>query len=151
MPGAHYGLVWLDGGNDERPSEQGGDMSLRFGAYAPDGRQTAESALDPRVCECCPTAAAVTSEGPIVAYRDRSTNEVRDIYVTRLVNGKWTPARPVHQDDRRINACPVNGPSLSARGRRSRRLVLGERRPAEIVRGVLHRRWTHLQCAGAPR
>lgn len=119
MPGARLGLVWLDGramsgGHD---GHGGGDMSLRFGAFDRNWKQTAETALDGRVCECCPTAVAVTSEGPIVAYRDRSPEEVRDIYVTRLENGKWTDPRPVHQDNWRINACPVNGPSLSARGR----------------------------------
>jgi hypothetical protein len=59
---------------------------------------------------------AVTSDGPIVAYRDRSPEEVRDIYVSRFENGKWTKGVAVHQDAWRINACPVNGPSLSARG-----------------------------------
>ncbi|HXG56368.1 MAG TPA: sialidase family protein, partial [Vicinamibacterales bacterium] len=119
MPGAHLGLVWLDGramtgGHDEHG---GGDMSLRFGAFSRDWKQAAETALDLRVCECCPTAVAVTADGPIVAYRDRTADEVRDIYVSRLEKGKWTTGVPVHKDDWRINACPVNGPSLSARGR----------------------------------
>ena len=113
------GLVWLDGrsmtgGHD---GHGGGDMSLRFGSYGKDWKQTAETPLDLRVCECCPTAVAVTADGPIVAYRDRSGDEVRDIYVSRLEKGKWTEGRPVHADNWRINACPVNGPSLSARGR----------------------------------
>nr|MBA3297105.1 exo-alpha-sialidase [Acidobacteriota bacterium] len=119
MPGAGLGLVWLDGramtgGHDEHG---GGDMSLRFGAFTRDWKQTAETPLDLRVCECCPTAVAVTADGPIVAYRDRTADEVRDIYVSRLENGKWTTGAAVHQDAWRINACPVNGPSLSARGR----------------------------------
>ena len=123
-PGAQLGLVWLDGrsmttGHD---GHGGGDMSLRFGAFGRQWKQTAETALDARVCECCPTTAAMTSDGPIVAYRDRSGEEVRDIYVTRLENGKWTDGRPVHQDNWRINACPVNGPSLSAQ---ARNVVLG--------------------------
>ena len=119
MPGSGLSLVWLDGramtgGHD---GHGGGDMSLRYAAYGKDWKQVAETPLDARVCECCPTAVAVTADGPIVAYRDRSPNEVRDILVTRLENGKWTEGRPVHDDNWRINACPVNGPSLSARGR----------------------------------
>ena len=70
-----------------------------------------------RVCECCPTAAAVTSDGVVVAYRDRSPDEIRNIYVARLVDGKWTAPAPVHDDGWRINGCPVNGPALSAAGR----------------------------------
>ena len=119
LPGG-LGLVWLDGRamkGDGHGEHGGGDMSLRFGAYGKDWKQTAERSLDARVCECCPTAVAMTAEGPIVAYRDRSANEVRDIYLTRLEKGAWTEGRPVHDDQWRINACPVNGPSLSARGR----------------------------------
>jgi hypothetical protein len=33
------------------------------------------------------------------------------------VNGQWTPSAAVHNDGWKIAACPVNGPSLSARGR----------------------------------
>ena len=117
LRGGSLGMVWLDGRNMTGGHEGHGDMSLRFGSFDRQWKQTAETALDPRVCECCPTAAAVTSDGPIVAYRDRSPEEVRDIYITRLENGKWTDPRRVHADDWRINACPVNGPSLSARGR----------------------------------
>ena len=113
------GLVWLDGRSMAGGHEGhgGGDMSLRFGSFGADWKQTAETPLDLRVCECCPTAVAVTADGPIVAYRDRSGDEVRDIFISRLENGKWTEGRAVHADNWRINACPVNGASLSARGR----------------------------------
>jgi hypothetical protein len=122
MPGAGLGLVWLDGramksgGHDGH--ESGGDMSLRAAIFDTAGKQLSETAVDTRVCECCPTAAAVTSDGPIIAYRDRSPGEIRDIYVSRLVNGKWTDGVAVHKDNWKIAACPVNGPALSANGRR---------------------------------
>ena len=125
MPGAGVGLVWLDGRNmkggehgpDGHSASGSDDMSLRFGSFGRDWKQTAETALDLRVCECCPTAVALTSDGPIVAYRDRSPEEVRDIYISRLENGKWTQGKPVHEDGWKVPACPVNGPALSARGR----------------------------------
>lgn len=126
MPGGGLGVVWLDGRNmttSDHAAPAGhaaaasDDMSLRFGAFSRDWKQVADSALDPRVCECCPTTVALTSEGPIVAYRDRSPDEVRDIYIARLADGKWSDPRPVHTDAWRVNACPVNGPALSARGR----------------------------------
>ena len=41
----------------------------------------------------------------------------RDINVTRLEQGKWTPERPLHVDGWQIDACPVNGPALAAGGR----------------------------------
>ncbi|MGH9174897.1 MAG: sialidase family protein, partial [Vicinamibacterales bacterium] len=105
-PGAGLGLVWLDGramkagGHDGHGG--GGDMSVRAAAFDRTGKQTAETPVDLRVCECCPTAVAVTSEGPIVAYRDRSPNEIRDISISRLVGGQWTPPATVHADGWRI-------------------------------------------------
>lgn len=121
MPGAGLGLVWLDGRNTKagggHDGHGGGAMTLRFGAFDRLGKQTKEVAVDERVCDCCPTAAAVTSDGPVVVYRDRSEDEVRDIFISRLVAGKWTPPAPVHRDNWKIAACPVNGPAIAARGR----------------------------------
>ena len=122
MPGAGLGLVWLDGramkpqAGHGAHGEPSGAMSVRFATFDGNWKQTAERAVDLRVCECCPTTAAVTSEGPIAAFRNRTEDEVRDIYVSRLENGKWTEPKPVHEDGWKINACPVNGPMLSARG-----------------------------------
>jgi hypothetical protein len=122
MPGARGGLgvAWLDGrqmkpGHAEGP--EAGDMSLRFASYGRDWKQTADTALDLKVCECCPTAVAVTQEGPVVAYRDRAAGEVRDIYVTRMSGTKWSEPANVSKDNWQFPACPVNGPSISARGR----------------------------------
>jgi hypothetical protein len=92
-------------------------MSVRGATYDTAWKQTSETAVDLKVCECCPTTAAVTADGLIAAYRDVSDAGVRDIYVSRLENGKWTTPAAVHKDDWKINACPVNGPMLSARGR----------------------------------
>jgi hypothetical protein len=117
------GLVWLDGremaaaDGHEAGGAEGGAMTVRSATFDGGWTQTSEAAVDLRVCECCPTAAATTSEGPIVAYRDRDADETRDIYVSRVEHGRWTPSRAVHADGWRIAACPVNGPALSARGR----------------------------------
>lgn len=120
MPGQGLGVAWLDGRQMKEGTHDGmdaGNMNLRSALFAPDGNQASEMAIDDRVCECCPSAAAVTADGPIVAYRDRTSDEIRDIYVSRLVGGRWTEPRAVHNDNWRIAACPVNGPALSAKGR----------------------------------
>jgi len=120
VPGAGLGLAWLDGRQMKEGAHEGmdaGAMSLRATIYDTTGRQLGESLVADRVCECCPTAAAVTSDGPIVAFRNRSEDEIRDIYVSRLVGGAWTQPVAVHRDNWKIAACPVNGPSLSARDR----------------------------------
>lgn len=120
VPGAGLGLMWLDGRQmreDPHAGMDAGPMSLRSATFDPAGKPIGEALVDDRVCECCPTAAAVTSDGPIVAFRNRTEDEVRDIYVSRFVDGKWTDGRPVHRDNWKIAACPVNGPALRARGR----------------------------------
>jgi len=112
-----WGLVWLDG--REYVAGEGGEasneMALRFRQIGGDGAVGEEMVVDPRVCDCCQTTAVLTSAGPLVAYRDRSEVEIRDIYVTRLVGGRWTEGVPVHRDEWHINACPVNGPKAAAR------------------------------------
>ena len=93
-----------------------GTMTLRFASFDKAWKPTAEMPIDLRVCECCSTAAVVTSEGVLAAYRDRSDEEIRDIYVSRFTQGRWTAPAVVHADNWRIQACPINGPALSARG-----------------------------------
>lgn len=123
MVGGGLGLVWLDGRGMKTAAGHAGHgadagaMSVRFGAYDKAWKRTSETLVDGRACDCCPTTAAITSEGPIVAYRDRSDDEVRDIHVARMEHGAWTDGRPVHSDNWKIAACPVNGPMLSARDR----------------------------------
>jgi hypothetical protein len=123
MPGAGLGLIWLDGramgsaeGHDAHGATEGA-MSVRYGTFDRAWKQTSEMPVDLRVCECCPTTAAMTSDGPVVAYHNRSEEEIRDIYVARLENGTWTEPKAVQNDNWKIAACPVNGPMLSARGR----------------------------------
>lgn len=128
--GDGLGLIWLDGRNmlaSPKPGEGGkgtnhgdhgggGSMTVRFARYDKSFKQVEETEVDARVCECCPTAAAVTAEGVIAAFRNRSEDEIRDNYVARLTNGKWSTPQAVFADNWKIAACPVNGPSLSANG-----------------------------------
>jgi len=122
--GRRVGAVWLDGRKMASEASQGahghaeGEMTLRFATIGRDGTLADETLLDGRVCECCQTSAAVTAEGAIVVYRDRSDKEVRDIGVVRFEKGKWTEPRVLNVDGWEIHGCPVNGPSVAADGRR---------------------------------
>ena len=117
-PDGKPGVAWLDGrdtagGHD---GHGGGAMTLRAAAAGAGGTSD-ETLLDGRVCDCCPTAAITTSEAAIVAYRDRSPEEVRDISVVRFAGGAWS--KPVTMNDGwQIGGCPVNGPALAADGSR---------------------------------
>ncbi len=119
--GEGFGLVWLDGramkSGGEHAEHGGGAMSVYFGQFDKAFKQIAETPVDTRVCECCPTAAVATAAGVITAYRNRSDEEIRDNYVSRLVDGKWLTPKPVFDDNWKIAACPVNGPALAAHGR----------------------------------
>ena len=109
--GTGLGLVWLDG---RQTSGGKGDMTLRAATSIP---VKSDMLVASRVCDCCPTAAASTADGPIVAYRGRTTDEIRDIYVTRLEKTAWSAPVLVHDDGWKINGCPVNGPAIAANGR----------------------------------
>jgi hypothetical protein len=113
------GLIWLDGREmkSDGHGAMGGNMTLRAATFDGSGSQASETRVGERVCECCPTAVAETSDGPIVAFRNRTEDEIRDIYVSRFAGGRWSNPTAVHDDHWKINACPVNGPALSARGR----------------------------------
>jgi len=109
------GAVWLDGrafafGNTKA------EMQLFTRTISSAGLIGPERILDARVCDCCQTDAAITAEGPIVVYRDRSASEVRDIYAVRQADGHWGVPVRVAEDGWRIAGCPVNGPAISALG-----------------------------------
>jgi hypothetical protein len=106
------GVVWLDGRNAEA-----GGMRLMASSIDAGAALGPEVVLDDRVCDCCQTAAARTDAGIVVAYRDRSPTEIRDISVVRETPSGWTQPATVGADNWQINGCPVNGPSLAARGR----------------------------------
>lgn len=108
---------WLDGRNTlENEQGERGAMTLRAGVVSAKGELLKEWELDARTCDCCQTTAAITDNGPVVLYRDRSADEIRDIYVVRQVNGEWTAPKSLHDDQWQIKGCPVNGPRAAAMG-----------------------------------
>ena len=107
--GGGLGLVWLDG-------RAGADMGLHSARFDGAWKQTAEASINQRVCECCPTGVALASGGPVVAFRDRSPEEVRDIHVLRRDGDSWAEPVPVFAKHWQVDSCPVNGPSIAAAG-----------------------------------
>jgi hypothetical protein len=121
MPGSTLGMVWLDGRESfiETDDPAGGSMTLRYAAFDGAWKQTADAAVDHKVCECCSTAAVVTADGILTAFRDRAAGEIRNIAVSRLEDAAWSEPATVHDDGWKTYACPVNGPALSARARQA--------------------------------
>lgn len=119
--GEKYFLSWLDGRNAAAMEGEGheghhGEMTIRGAVISSNGVKEDEWELDSRVCDCCQTSAAITSNGPIVVYRDRSADEIRDMSIVRLVNDKWTEPKTIFPDNWKITGCPVNGPKADAIG-----------------------------------
>jgi hypothetical protein len=103
------------GGGHHDHDGAGHRKTLRFIAF--DGERVGPSGdveVDADTCSCCPTAIAKTPSGLIAAYRDHQSGEIRDISITRQVNGKWTQPVAVHADRWQINGCPTEGPSVAA-------------------------------------
>jgi hypothetical protein len=114
---AGVGLVWLDGRN--MVDESGDDiaasgMTLRSATLSPDLMLSGELLVDGLACDCCQTDVALTSEGPVAIYRDRTAGEIRDIYVSKYLGNRWQDVRPVANDNWEIPGCPVNGPVIAA-------------------------------------
>lgn len=121
------GAVWLDGRNMKPDAGGGpppigsrkyGGMTLRFARIGYDGEILDDGEIDNLVCDCCQTDAAMAATGPVVTYRGRTAAEIRDISVTRYVNGGWVAPITVSDDQWHIPGCPVNGPAIAANGER---------------------------------
>ena len=119
-----FGAVWLDGRNmapdsgasESPPDGEYGGMTLRYARFSADGARIEQGQIDELVCECCMTDVALSSAGPVVAYRNRSTEEIRDIQVRHHVAGGWSAPVNVADDNWLIRGCPVNGPAIAANG-----------------------------------
>jgi hypothetical protein len=111
-------VAWLDGRKGAGMPEGTAETELRTGQLTARGSVVGEQPIDSRVCDCCPTAAVAVPGAILVAYRDRSASEVRDIALVRRAGGRWSAPYPLHADGWTIAGCPVNGPALAASGNR---------------------------------
>lgn len=110
-------LLWLDGrktGSEVADHPDASSMTLRAAVVGPRGVVDKEQLVDGMVCDCCQTDVALSADGPIAVYRDRTVEEVRDIYVTRFHDGQWQAGAPIAEDRWVIGGCPVNGPAIDA-------------------------------------
>jgi len=119
--GENFLVAWLDGRNTvmegmEHHEGHHGQMSIRAAVVDINRVKSNEWELDNRTCDCCQTAATLTENGPVVIYRDRSDEEIRDMSIVRFVNGQWTEPKTIYADNWKIAGCPVNGPRVDAIG-----------------------------------
>lgn len=119
----HEGTAPADGhdahamaGMQHGDEDAGASTQVRVNGFDMNMRRGTDVVLDPHSCDCCQIAAVITSRGPLLAYRARSAEEIRDIAVRRFENGAWTAPKLVHADGWKIQACPVAGPALASQG-----------------------------------
>jgi len=111
--------TWLDGRNTGAGAhgdshESVGAMNIRAATITKNGDISDDTLVDAKTCDCCQTSAAITQNGPIIVYRDRTDEEIRDIYISRQVDNKWTEPKAIYNDNWKINGCPVNGPKAAS-------------------------------------
>ena len=114
---------WLDGRNTNyldkelnNNHESEGPMTLRAAFIDSNGKIIEEYEIDNKVCECCQTSITVSNNTPIVVYRNRSDEEIRDISISKLKNNIWSDPITINEDNWKIHGCPVNGPSIDSNG-----------------------------------
>lgn len=110
--------VWLDGRKMTGGSGHQGEMTLRGGVLDGSGGVEHEAQIDGRTCECCNTSAVRVGDEALVAYRDRTEKEIRNIKLARFDGTSWSEPTLLHADGWQISGCPVNGPALAADGER---------------------------------
>ncbi|MEL7834547.1 hypothetical protein [Fodinibius sp. Rm-B-1B1-1] len=111
--------VWLDGRKTDGRSDEDYynldyAMTLRGAVINQNGEIEERYIIDESVCDCCQTSLIKSGDTVIVAYRNRTENEIRDIYTSRFDGQQWSNPEAVYNDNWEIGACPVNGPKLAA-------------------------------------
>ena len=114
-----YMALWLDGRQTlDREVDDYANMdkamTLRAAQISNTGDILEDYRIDETVCDCCQTAIVKTEIGYAAAYRNRTPDEIRDIYTTTLINDDWSEPKAIHDDNWQVAACPVNGPAIDA-------------------------------------
>jgi BNR repeat-like domain len=104
-------VIWLEALHGEDAP-----VAMKRTVMSADGKMIKEESLDSDVCGCCPTSIVKTNKGLLIAYRDRTSEDIRDIATTRFENGKWTTSKILNADNWKINACPTNAAAAVAKG-----------------------------------
>ncbi len=106
-------VSWLDGRNTHGMT---GNFTLRATYVKGDGSLGEEMLIDDNTCTCCQTTMALVDGIPWAFYRDRSPEEIRDIYFASMAGGRWQTTQSFNEDNWHIAGCPVNGPRAVAVG-----------------------------------
>ena len=90
----HFLAIWLDG----RDMKSTGNTQLWTRRFDARGTLSEELRLDERVCSCCQTSMAQIGSRVLAVYRDRDSDEIRDISKVGWDGKRWSQPREVHVD-----------------------------------------------------
>jgi len=121
FPSGRMFASWLDArgyvtADEHSTHDSANEMMLMGGYVGEDGTIEGEEVLDSRVCDCCQTASALSDNGLVTFYRDRSGDEIRDVTEVRWTEQGWTEPKALGNGGWKIEGCPVNGPQVDAIG-----------------------------------
>ncbi len=119
-------FAWLDGRQFDGHSDPAkAPMEVRAAQWTAAQGWSDEVVLDSSACTCCPLTAAPQERGHLLAYRDRTSDEVRDfsgVVIQAAEDGGPAVVEgpsPVGHDGWRIAGCPVNGAALASSSERT--------------------------------
>jgi hypothetical protein len=115
--------VWLDGrrsvsqaAEGQHGHDHGGAQTALHSAVITREGVIERRELDSLTCDCCRTSLARGTEGPVAVYRDRSSDEIRDLFEVSRSERIWSSPKPLPADHWTMPGCPVNGPALIRQG-----------------------------------
>jgi BNR repeat-like domain len=104
-------VSWLDG---RYTTVDKGAMTVRAAYIDLKGEIKNSREIDHRTCDCCQTSMTLVNGKPMTFYRDRSDEEIRDIYYSVFADSNWSEPQLLNADNWKINGCPVNGPRATS-------------------------------------
>ena len=119
-------FAWLDGRCfDGHPEPAKAPMEVRTAAWTPALGWSEEVVIDSSACTCCPMSSTALNGGHMLAYRDRSAEEIRDFSAVSLrIDTLGMPQvtntpQTLGPDGWYMPGCPVNGAALASAGDRT--------------------------------
>lgn len=126
LPNGRMLVAWQDGRETVIELPHGGrtvpnfngHLSLQTVEIDPDGQLYETAQVDDMISELCPFDVALTDAGPVIAYRDVEPGKIKDIAITRSVNGVWTTPQKLFPDRWEVSYFTLDGPAIDADGNR---------------------------------
>jgi len=113
LDGRRAASVTHDSSGHSAHDHESAPMTLRSAVLNRANQVSEEAEIDGQTCSCCQTDMARWADQTLVAYRDRTDDEIRDISIAHRSAMRWGAPKKIHNDGWKIEGCPVNGPAIA--------------------------------------